>query len=244
MESDRKLTSISWAERCHVIATSGMEVIVRGRRTREFLFDTIICNLNYPIVSHPARKLNRNFMHAEAAWIIRGSDRLDEIEPHLKKFREYSDDGIRLAGAYGPMFVSQLSYVISALQDPTTRQAVMTIWRPSPRPSRDIPCTISLQFLIRCQMIHCLVSMRSSDAWIGLPYDIFCFSMMTRYVLCYLPDDIMPGNLVITAGSRHIYEEDWEAAQAMNPYDIGPVEDVPLHRGCGELTRWLEGMIK
>jgi thymidylate synthase len=43
------------------------------------------------------------------------------------------------------MIKQQLDYVVEALvKDNDSRQAVLTIWRPSPAPSKDIPCTVSI----------------------------------------------------------------------------------------------------
>jgi thymidylate synthase len=168
----------------------------------------------------PARKLGFRFMAAEAAWIIGGDNLVASIAPYSKQISEYSDDGIVFAGAYGPEVVSQLDYIVRTLaKDLESRQAVIELWKRNPKPSKDIPCTMTVQWLIRDGYIYCLDNMRSSDVWTGWPYDVFNFSMLTHVIRIMLrvrhKIEVKPGKLILTAGSQHIYEENWEAARVI-----------------------------
>src|SRR5690606_21129551 len=108
----------------------------------------------------------------------------------------------------------QIGYVIAKLvEDRDTRQAVVNIWRESPPESRDIPCTLSLQWLIRNGKLYCIATMRSSDLWLGHPYDTFNFSAISFYILLQLRTSgilVTLGDLHLTAGSKHIYERNVE----------------------------------
>lgn len=164
----------------------------------------------------PERKLGYRFMLAEAWWILTGQNKLTSIDKYSKHIKEFSDDGTFFMGAYGPKVVDQLPYVLDCLvSDPSTRQAVISIWRERPRPSKDIPCTLSLQFLIRDSRLNCIATMRSSDIWLGWPYDVFNFSMISKYICELLHQKGFPvylGDLYFTAGSQHLYEQNFEAA--------------------------------
>lgn len=160
-------------------------------------------------------------MIAESYWILTGDNRVSTISYYSKQIKEFSDDGLHFAGAYGPKVVAQFPFILDAFrEDPQTRQAVINIWRESPRSSRDIPCTLSLQFVYRSNRLHCIATMRSSDIWLGWVYDVFNFSMISAYVLECLKK-INPmlfgsaklGNLYLTAGSQHLYEDDFEKAK-------------------------------
>lgn len=189
----------------------------RGFDTRELISYTSRVDMAKPIVGLPDRKLDYNFMAAEAFWILSGSDKLNH--PVIKKnLTKYSDNGKVMAGAYGPPFRAQVEYAIAALMhDRDTRQAVITLWRENPSPSKDIPCTVAVQFMIREEFIHTNVFMRSSDAWLGWPYDVFTFTMMTCYILSRLPLASRPklGTLSLTAGSQHLYEKNIDQAKAV-----------------------------
>ena len=166
---------------------------------------------NMATLTIPERKLNYQFAAAEAAWILSGHSRLADLGPHATKWLPYSDDQFRTSGAYGPPFLHQLRYVVDTLiADPYSRQAVMTIWQPNPRASRDIPCTVSLQFVIRDGVLHTYANMRSSDVWLGLPYDMITFTCMAAAVALSLPTRHELGNVTVTCPCGHLYEKDLE----------------------------------
>jgi thymidylate synthase len=175
--------------------------------------------MRQPVLRVEERKLSYQFMAAEAYWILTGDDRVASIAPYSNRIANFSDDGIRFFGAYGPEIVDQLPYVVRKLnEDPLTRQAGLSIWRKNPPPSKDIPCTVAVFFSIREGRLNCHVFMRSSDLWLGLPYDVFNFSMLSHLVCCKLnetrlvSDSVSPGDLYLTAASSHLYETNWDQA--------------------------------
>lgn len=196
------------------------QVAPRGNLTYELIGPHVLgpISLNDPVITLPARKLNYAFMCAEAAWILSGSNQLDYLTRFCEKMANYSDDGRTLSGAYGPRFKEQYAHIMEKLLDEEiTRQAVMTFWQPNPAPSKDIPCTISLQFLIRDNKLDLYIYMRSSDAWLGVPYDIFSFSMIAWAVIGGLNrwrtnHHVVPGDLWMFTGSRHLYADNMQAA--------------------------------
>lgn len=202
----------AWFDRVATVASIGEY----ARDTVEQIAGQVTFDMNYPVVMREDRKINYAFMAAEAAYIISGRNDVGYLMNAMKKFGNYSDDGYFQTGSYGPPFVDQLPYVIDVLRgDITSRQAIIDIWRRSPRQSKDIPCTLSLQFLIRDATLHTIVSMRSSDVWTGLIYDMFCFSVMSSVVAASIGADISLGECTITAGSSHLYERDMEKAEEM-----------------------------
>lgn len=177
------------------------------RLSFEMLAHTMQFDMRYPIVTI---KPNTSWLYmcAEPLWVIDGSNRLDWSHEIEKIQAPYSDNGFLLNGAYGPPFKQQLAYVSNLLnKDPNSRQAVMTIWKRNPKPSKDIPCTTALQFLVRDGYIHCIVTMRSSDVGMGLPYDMLTFTCMAAEVASKLKEPVELGNCYITAGSRHVYKD-------------------------------------
>jgi thymidylate synthase len=67
-----------------------------------------------------------------------------------------------------------------------------------------------LQFFLRQGKLHEIVTMRSSDAWWGLPYDLFTFAQIGNCLAGEL--GVEPGGLVMQLGSCHLYEPFWEDA--------------------------------
>ena len=190
----------------------GLPVSPRGLDCKEIMGHQTIIDMSYPYVDIPERKIGEKFRAAEAAWILSGDNRVSTIEPYSKKIKDYSDDGQYFAGAYGPPFRDQLPYVLGCLStDSYSRQALVSIWRPRPYSSKDIPCTVSLQFLLRNDRIYTIATMRSSDAWLGWVYDVHNFSCISAFIALHLGCGL--GHLYLTAGSQHLYETDIKGAQ-------------------------------
>lgn len=204
----------------HALNRYDCVVSPRGMKVREVMGFTSVIDMEEPVVTIRERALSYRLMTGEAVWILSGDDSLAGVVQYNKRMAEFSDDGTTLFGAYGPRVAEQLGYVVNALtMDRDTRQAVMTLWRKNPMPSKDIPCTVALVFQIRQNHLHCHVFMRSSDVWLGLPYDIFAFTMIAAKVACYYNDGIDTpvemGLLHVTAASSHLYDTHWEAARAL-----------------------------
>ena len=194
------------------VSTRYFDSAPRGINCREIIGDSVTFDMKYPVVDNPKRKLSYDFMKAEARWIVAGSNDLSFHPEIYKKLLPYSDNGYTMAGAYGPMIMQQRDYVVDQLKKEDTRQAALTIWKPNPAPSRDIPCTLAMQFLIRENFIYTIVSMRSSDAWMGLPYDMYSFTAVTRHIAELVDPGLLLASCTINMGSSHLYQYNWDQA--------------------------------
>lgn len=206
-----------WLNHACRLSLIGNRIAPRGKETKELLHKSISVDMRRPVLTVKERKLNYKFMAAEAYWILSGDDKVEGIAPYCKNISQFSDDGEIFFGAYGPKIVDQLPFVVQKLkEDPFSRQAGLTIWRENPPQTKDVPCTISIFFSIRDEKLHAHANMRSSDVWLGLPYDAFNFSMLGHLVCCRLnatgkTKTVRPGELCITMTSSHIYEENEKA---------------------------------
>lgn len=214
-------SSIAWLNALNEVFTDGEEFSPRGKETREIIAHTLEIDMLQPMIQIPLRKPGYKFAAAEAHWILSGTNDLAYIKKFSPIMGNFSDDGVFLAGAYGPKLIDQLPYIIKTLKDdPSSRQAVVNIWRERPYLSADVACTLSAQFMIRKNKLHCIVSMRSSDIWLGVPYDIVTFSCIAHYVISLLREagysgHLVPGTLHNFAASRHLYASNYEAANTL-----------------------------
>lgn len=168
----------------------------------------------------------------ELLWYLSGTNDLDFIQYYLPIYSEFSDDGITVYGGYGPRIfghnnVGQFSRVLNILKEkPFSRQAVIQIFDSDDllEPHEDVPCTCTMQFFIRNNQLHLLVSMRSNDAFLGLPHDVFSFTMIQEIMAVSLGCEI--GTYKHSVGSLHLYDtnidkanqylaEDWQSTVAM-----------------------------
>lgn len=213
----------AWLQLLGKLVRTPISVSPRGLETRELLGCKTVVPMNKCVMNVIGRKLGYKFMCAEAAWIMSGDNRVSTIAPFSKAISGFSDDNVRFFGAYGPRIVDQISHVVKTLRsDPDSRQAVLTIWRQNPPNTKDTPCTISAQWMIRNNRLHCFMNMRSSDVWLGAPYDWFNFSMLSLGIATEIYSGsegtaVSLGDLHFYAASQHLYEKNFmEAARLID----------------------------
>lgn len=168
----------------------------------------------------------------ELLWYLSGSNELSFISYYLPRYKKDSDDGVSIYGGYGPRLVSmygqnQIENVISLLQSKkSSRRAVIQIFKAEDIAvnHKEIPCTSTLQFLIRNNQLHMLTNMRSNDAFWGLPHDIFCFTMLQEIVARSLGVGV--GGYKHAVGSLHLYTDMFEDAKKY--LDEGWQEPIPM----------------
>jgi thymidylate synthase len=159
----------------------------------------------------------------EFLWYLTGDTLLEFIEYYVpNQFRKESDDGVRVRGGYGDRLRSwrgldQLNNVIQMLKDPkavTTRRAVIQLFDATDIDKRyaSIPCTCTLQFLAREGRLHLFVAMRSNDAYLGLPHDVFAFTMLQELVARSAGLEL--GEYKHCAGSLHLYHKNLDQARS------------------------------
>lgn len=105
----------------------------------------------------------------------------------------------------------QLNYVLNELKtNPFSRRIMMCYWNP---PDFDktalLPCHFSCQFYVDVNykgehILNCHFNMRSNDVFLGLPFNIFSYTVLT-YIMA-IKCDMKPGKLLYTGGDVHIYK--------------------------------------
>lgn len=192
---------------CKLLIANGEYRTVRGLETKELTGVMLkIDNPRTRLIASKIRKTSIPFAIGEWLWCMQGRDDLEMIQYYAPTYYRYSDDSRILHGAYGPRILPNISKVIRLLKaDTNCRQAVIPIYSREDVDcgSKDVPCTLFLQFLIRNNKLDVIVSMRSNDIYLGFPYDIFNFSMFQEYVASNLRIDI--GSYIHMVGSIHYY---------------------------------------
>lgn len=221
---------------CDAVVQTGSEVSPRGMRTKEVLDAVIVAD--DPRDSLPVgcgRDLVPAIGIVEALQLIAGRSYPELTRRVGPRFGEFMDGGA-FHGSYGQRIRGQMSVVLRRLRaDRDTRQAVVTLWDPQHDllvdDSRDYPCTIALQFLIRNDRLQLHAHMRSNDVWLGFPYDAFQFTSLQLAAANAL--SIEPGPYYHHATSLHAYEHDWERIGDLRiPLDA-PVQGYKWSSGIG-----------
>jgi hypothetical protein len=114
-------------------------------------------------------------------------------------------------------FVGDLDDIVTRLhKDPTTRQAVLSVWHPEDQsPSgRRVPCSLTYQFIVRNNYFHVLYSIRSCDAYRHFRDDLYLTARLVLWVLSELRskdsswDNVSLGMFTIMIGSFHCFVND------------------------------------
>lgn len=180
----------------------------------------------------------------ELTWYLSGSNELAHVAHYISGYSEYSDDERTLAGAYGPrifdvkrsregsVFDDEWHRVIDLLKTRSgSRNAVIQLYdnEDGRKAGKDIPCTCTLHFAIRRKRLELHVHMRSNDAFLGLPHDIFAFTMMQEIAARELGVGL--GKYHHSVASLHLYDDDPKGkvrarTRAQNYLDEGLFEKV------------------
>jgi thymidylate synthase len=196
----------------------GKRLIVKEKEIVEITpYHITISNPNRRILTVPFRYNNIAATIAETFWVFAGRDDLKFLSFFLPNAIDYSDDGLTWRGAYGPRLRNfsqdQIEKVILALQkDFSTRQAIITIggfWNSDYDPNvetKDRPCTMFIQFLIRDNKLNCHVYQRSADVLWGLfNINIFEWTFLQEVINSILGTEL--GQYYHTVTSLHYYTD-------------------------------------
>jgi thymidylate synthase len=176
-------------------------------------------------VTNPRARLSRTETRGkpfsclgELCWYLAKTNDKGFISYYLRHYEEYADGDV-IYGGYGPRVFDwrgqdQWANVIGLLKKkPDSRQAVIQLFDASDivEDHSDVPCTCTLQFMIRRGELHMFTNMRSNDAFLGLPHDIFSFTMLQEIMARTL--GVQLGTYKHAVGSLHLYDQDLNAAQ-------------------------------
>ncbi len=198
----------------------------RGQKIREILGASfVIQDPRNRLLQIPERKFSLQYVIAEILWYMLGDDKTDWIGNYSTIWKNISDDGVTANSAYGSRIFkphpkiskgefTQWQYVKDELtRDPDSRRAVIHIRTPedSIHATKDVPCTLSLQFFIREKKLMLLVNMRSTDLIFGLGNDVPAFTFMQEMMAKELGVELGP--YIHVSNSLHVYERHFEMCE-------------------------------
>lgn len=234
-----------WVDLLTALRMEGDELDSRAGGCRELLEVSVqLTNVQSTWLSNERRNLSQRYGAAELLWYLSGSDDVNLLTPYAPSYSRFATPGTNSAhGAYGKRWTDDLSFkyaqvdqrcrrhnqlvaVIDLLKrDPNTRQALIGMWNAGDLiyalkgECPDIPCTVGMQFHLRDGVLHASTRMRSNDAWLGFPYDVFCFTYIQKLVAAEL--GVPTGWYNHSVGSMHLYDKHWpqsfEACEAEAP---------------------------
>jgi len=202
------------------------------------------------------KKLAWRSVVAELIWFIEGScdeRRLTEIQfgtrDESKKTiwtanatADYWVPKARFSGDLGRIYgvqwrkwknsygeeTDQLENLIKGLkEDPNSRRHIISAWNPGELDKMALPpCHAFMQFYLRNNVLSCQMYQRSADVFLGVPFNIASYALLTHLIAKEIGADV--GELILTFGDVHIYKNHIDAVKEQmtrKPYDF-PTLDI------------------
>lgn len=170
---------------------------------------------------------------AEVAWMLMGTQDASFMMKHAKvvweKFTEY-DPSFRdvngevpiVKAAYGYRWRQhfgrdQLKLAVEALRkNPSDRRVWISAWDPSSdglgaKGQLNVPCPVGFSLSVVDGRLNSALVLRSSDLFVGLPYDVMGHAMLMAVVAATLR--VEPGVMHFTLAHPHLYDSHFEFAE-------------------------------
>ena len=159
---------------------------------------------------------------AETAWQFMGTQDPSFILQHAPKiWQDFVEADGKIRCAYGYRWRShfgrdQVEMALRALaEDPSNRQVYVSTWDPAtdglgaPDQPKNVPCITSFSLTRTGRYIHMSVFIRSSDVFVGLPYDVMGYALNLDAFAASC--GYVPGTLHVTLAHPHVYEPHFKA---------------------------------
>lgn len=167
----------------------------------------------------------------ELHWLLSGSSNINYLKNNgVSIWNLWANEDGDLGETYGRILrsfngIDQFKNVIDELHNKNeSRRLVVSMWDPVAISKGNIvPCYFAFQFVQINRILNIIVSQRSADLFIGLPYDMALFTLLLNITAKAL--GLLKGKVVINIGNAHVYKSHYEAVQE---YLKRPMHDLPF----------------
>ncbi|MBQ3634336.1 MAG: thymidylate synthase [Bacteroidales bacterium] len=168
----------------------------------------------FPLLT--TKKLHTKSIIYELLWFLKGSTNVAWLQENgVRIWNEWADENGELGPVYGHQWrswpdghggsIDQISKVINDIkQTPHSRRLIVSAWNVADIDMMKLPpCHVMFQFYVADGRLSCQLYQRSADIFLGLPFNIASYSLLTLMVaqVCGLK----PGEFIHTLGDAHIY---------------------------------------
>ena len=177
----------------------------------------------------------------ELLWFLRGESHIDYLRRHKVRIWDlWADKDGHLGPIYGVQWrrwpisggghIDQVQDVIEQIKEnPYSRRLLVSAWNVAQLHQMALPpCHLLFQFYVQDGRLSCQLYQRSADVFLGLPFNIASYSLLTMMVaqLCGL----QLGEFVHTIGDAHLYLNHIEQAKQQlgrTPYALPQLHIKP-----------------
>ncbi len=198
----------------------------------------------FPVLT--TKKLHLRAIIHELLWFLRGETNVRPLNAHgVRIWDPWADEEGELGPIYGAQWrswptrdggsVDQIRDVVEAIRsDPDSRRLLVSAWNVADLDAMALPpCHVLFQFYVADGRLSCQLYQRSADVFIGLPFNIASYALLTRMVAQVT--DLAPGELVHTLGDAHLYKNHLEQAREQLRREPRPLPSMELNAGVRSL---------
>jgi thymidylate synthase len=205
----------------------------------------------FPCVT--TKKLHLRSIIHELLWFLKGDTNVAYLrENGVSIWDEWADENGNLGPVYGAQWrnwiapdgrhIDQMKLLLEDIKNlPNSRRHIVSAWNPavlpdesrSPRDNARAglqalpPCHMMFQFHVSNGRLSCQMYMRSADVFLGVPFNIASYSLLTMMIAQVL--DLQPGDFVLTLGDAHIYMNHLEQVDTQLARDPFPLPGMKIN---------------
>jgi thymidylate synthase len=205
-------------------------------------------NEGFPVLT--TKKLHLKSIIYELLWFLRGDTNIKYLREHgVNIWNEWADANGELGPVYGAQWrswktadgrtIDQIRQVIDQInRNPDSRRLIVSAWNVGELSKMALPpCHLLFQFYVAKGKLSCQMYQRSADIFLGLPFNIASYALLTMMVaqVC----DLEAGEFVLTLGDAHLYSNHFEQARLQltrEPLKLPAMRINPSVRSIFEFT--------
>ena len=202
---------------------------------------------SFPLLT--TKKLHLKSIIYELLWFLRGDTNVKWLQERgVSIWDEWADEKGELGPVYGYQWrhwrtpdgreIDQIAQVISALRKkPESRRHLVSAWNPADVDKMALPpCHALFQFWVADGRISCQMYQRSADLFLGVPFNIASYSLLTLMVAQVT--NLQPGDFILTLGDAHLYLNHLEQAREQLARSPRPFPRMRLNPARRELLEF------
>lgn len=160
----------------------------------------------------------------ELLWFLKGETNIQYLKDNgVRIWNEWADEKGNLGPVYGKQWrswptesgdcVDQISQVLHQIKTtPDSRRMIVSAWNVGQLDQMALPpCHAFFQFYVANNRLSCMLTQRSADIFLGVPFNIASYALLTHMMAKDAELDV--GEFVFSAGDCHLYDNHVEQAK-------------------------------
>ncbi|MEP4546083.1 MAG: thymidylate synthase [Saccharospirillum sp.] len=196
-------------------------------------------NQGFPLVT--TKKLHLRSIIHELLWFLSGDTNIQYLKDNgVRIWDEWADENGDLGPVYGQQWrhwrtpdgdtIDQISQVMHTLKtNPDSRRMLVVAYNPADVDKMALPpCHSLFQFYVANGKLSCQLYQRSCDVFLGLPFNIASYALLTHMVAQQAGLDV--GDFVWSGGDVHLYLNHLEQTDLQLSREPYPLPQLRLAR--------------